>query len=66
MTAHLILFPGWQLLPTPKHFRSQPWTWLTQQPSFASTSPSFRIQGLGIDISTLYPTTFLERNSHNS
>ena len=66
MISHLILFPGWQLFPTLKHFKSQPWTWFTQQPSFASTSPSCRIQGLGIDISTLYQTTFLERNRRNS
>ena len=26
MILHLILFPGWYLLPTVKHFKSQPWT----------------------------------------
>ena len=52
--------------PTPEHFKSQPWTQLTQQPSFASTSHSFRIQELGIHISTLHPITLLECNGHNS
>ena len=32
----------------------------------ASTSPSFRIQASGIGISSLYPTTFPERNSHKN
>ena len=39
---------------------------VTSRPAFTSTSPPFRIQGSGIAISTLYPTTFLERNSHKS
>ena len=36
------------------------------KPLFASTSPSFRIKRSEIGISTLYLTTFLERNSHKS
>ena len=64
MISYLILFPGRQLLPTPKHFKYQPWTYWHSP--LASTSPSFRIQASGIDISSLYPTTFPERNSHKN
>ena len=36
------------------------------QPLFDSTSPSFRNQGSGIGISTIYPTFFQNKNRHNS
>ena len=39
---------------------------MPQQPLFSSSSSSFIIQGLGIGISTLYPVTFSECNSHKS
>ena len=39
MISCLILFSSRQLLTTPKDFKSQPWTLLPRQPSFANTRP---------------------------